>query len=190
MAERVAALAAQPGMPAGTLALAETLHLSVLPPRPVVLFRLGPRSLKSAGEIRIAGRPLPLAVNSWGGDDPVYCRIGPDAWFLISAQQDADKLVAAASAGGRRRSHAIADVSDAWVTLALEGALAAPLLARGCGLDLSEGVFGQSACTRIRFADLPVLLRRVSHERFELWVDRPAATWLHDWLQDAAAALV
>jgi heterotetrameric sarcosine oxidase gamma subunit len=190
MAEPVATIAAQPGLPAGTVPLAETLHLSVLPPRAVVLFRLGLRSQESAGEIRIAGRPLPLAVNSWGGDDPIYCRIGPEAWLLVSAQMDAEKLAAAASAGGRRRSHAVADVSDAWVTLALEGPLAAPMLARGCGLDLSEGVFGHGACTRLRFAELPVLLRRVSQERFELWVERPAAAWLYDWLRDAAAALV
>lgn len=190
MAEPVATLAAQPGLPAGTLALSETLHLSVLPPRSVVLFRLGPRSQGSAGEVRIAGRPLPLAVNTWGGDDPVYCRIGPDAWLLVSAQMDAGQLAAAASAGGRRRSHAVADVSDAWVAFALEGVHAAPLLARGTGLDLSEGVFGHGACSRLRFAELPALLRRVSQERFELWVERPAAAWLHGWLRDAAAGLV
>ncbi|HXV40752.1 MAG TPA: sarcosine oxidase subunit gamma family protein [Steroidobacteraceae bacterium] len=190
MAEPVATLFAQSALPAGGRVLADTLHLQVLPPRTVIVLKLGARSQKSAGDIRIAGRPLPLAVNTWSGDDPVLCRLGPDAWMLLSAQHGAAELVDAVILGCKRRSFAATDVSDAWVTFALEGPQATEVLARGCGLDFSEPVFGHGACTRTRFAQLPVLLRRISHERFELMVDRSAASWLHEWLQDAAGLVV
>jgi heterotetrameric sarcosine oxidase gamma subunit len=190
MAERFAALLEQSALPAGGRVLAETLHLAILPARAVVLLKLGARAQGSAGEIRIAGRPLPLAVNRWSGDDPVFCRVGPDAWLLVSAQHGAGDLMEAVRLGCKRRSCAATDISDANVTLAIEGPQAADLLARGCGLDLADAAFGQDACARTRLAQLPVVLRRVSHERFELTVDRSAAQWLLDWLQDAAAGVV
>jgi len=190
MAEQVAVLVAQSALPAGGRVLADTLHLQVLPPRTVIALKLGARSQKSARDVRIAGRPLPLAVNSWSGDDPVFCRIGPDAWMLLSAQHGSGDLMDAVHMGCKRRSFASTDLSDAWVAIALEGPQAAEVLARGCGLDFSEPVFGHGACTRTRLAQLPVLLRRVSHERFEMLVDRSAAAWLHEWLQDAAGLVV
>lgn len=190
MAERIAEFTAQSAMPAGGQVLSEMLHLTVLPPRTAVLLRLGTRSQKTAGAIRIADRSLPLAVNTWSGDDPVSCRTGPDSWILISAQHAAADILDAASVGCRRRSFAATDVSDAWVTLALEGPQAAAVLARGCGLDFADSTFGQNACARTRLAQLPVLLRRVSHERYEIAVDRSAAQWLHQWLRDAAVAVV
>ncbi|MGQ0383710.1 MAG: sarcosine oxidase subunit gamma [Gammaproteobacteria bacterium] len=190
MTEKVSALIAHSGLAAGGRVLAEALHLSVLTPRTVLVFRLGARAQKSAGDIRVAGRPLPLAVNSWSGDDPVFCRVGPDAWTILSAQHEAAELTEAVAAGCKRRSHAVTDVSDAWVTIAIEGPQAAELLARGCGLELSESAFGHNSCTRTRVAELPVLLRRVSQDRFELMVDRSAAAWFHGWLEDAAVAVI
>lgn len=190
MAERLASLVPESALPAGGRVLGDTLHLAVLPARAIVLLRLGARSQRNAGDIRIAGRPLPLAASRWNGDDPVFCRTAPDAWLLMSAQHAAADLVEAARDGCGRRSFAATDVSDAHVALAVEGPQAVDLLARGCGLDLADAVFGQDACTRTRLAQLPVMIRRVSHERYELLVDRSMAAWLHDWLLDAAAALV
>jgi sarcosine oxidase subunit gamma len=80
-------------------------------------------------------------------------------------------------------------VSDSLVTLWIEGASAPALLARGCGLDLSVGAFGSQACARTRLAQLPVLIRRATPERFECVVDRSVAQWLYDWLVDSAAGL-
>lgn len=190
MAEKIAVLVGQSALPAGGRVLGETLHLSVLPARAVVLLRLGARSQKNAGDIRIAGRPLPLAANSWSGDDPVVCRTAPDAWMIISAQHPAEDLLDAAQSGCKRRSFAAADVSDACVTIAIEGPQATDVLARGCGLDFSARAFGQDVCARTRLAQLAVVLRRVNDERFELLVDRSSAAWLHDWLLDAATAVV
>jgi heterotetrameric sarcosine oxidase gamma subunit len=83
----------------------------------------------------------------------------------------------------------VTDVSDAFVTVVIEGPLAAALFARGCGLDLSIEAFGHAAVSRTRLAQLPVLLRRVTSERFECAADRSAAKWLYDWFEDAANVL-
>jgi len=116
-------------------------------------------------------------------------RIAPDSWLVESALHEAADLVAAVRAGCGRRSYAVTDVSDTFVTIAVEGTLAAALLARGCGLDLSHGAFGSAACARTRLAQLPVVLRRVNSERFECLVDSSAAQWLSGWMEDAAEGL-
>lgn len=189
MPEPIATLVGESSLPAGGHVFSDALRLSVLPPRVMLHLQIGARSLKSVGAIRVAERPLPLPQNSWNGEDPVFCRIAPNAWLIQSALHEAGDLLHAMRRGCGRRSFTVTEVSDAYVTLALEGALAAPLLARGCALDLSPAVFGDHACTRTRLAQLPVVLRRTGPERFECVVDRSTAQHLHDWLRDAAVAL-
>jgi heterotetrameric sarcosine oxidase gamma subunit len=189
MPEPVASLVAQSSLPAGGWVHSDALELSVLPQRTVLRLQLGARSQKSINALRIAGRTMPVAMNTWSGDDPVFARVAPDTWLVHSALHEATDLLPAVRTGCGRRSYAVTEVSDAFVTLAVEGAHAAALLARGCGLDLALESFGHAACSRTRFAQLPVVLRRVTSERFECLVDRCAAQWLHDWLEDAAASV-
>ncbi len=189
MPEPIAILLARSTLPAGGRVVSDALRFSVLPLRTILRLQLGARSQKTAGALRIAGRSLPVAMNSWMGDDPVFMRIAPDTWIVESALHAAADALPAVRTGCGRRSFAVTDVSDAYVTIAVEGALATALFARGCGLDLSPEAFGNSACTRTRLAQLAVVLRRVTSERFECLVDRSAAQWLHDWMEDAAEGL-
>lgn len=189
MPEPIASLVAKSSLPAGGRVFSDTLRLTILPPRTVMRLQLGPRSQRTAASLRIAGRAIPVAMNTWSGDDPVFCRIAPDSWLLESALHQAVDLLPAVRAGCGRRSFAVTDVSDACVTIVVEGAQAPALFARGCGLDTSTEAFGQSACTRTRLAQLPVVLRRVTGERFECLADRSTAQWLWDWLEDAAEGL-
>jgi sarcosine oxidase subunit gamma len=189
MPEPIASLIAKSSLPAGGRVFSDTLRLAILPPRTVLRLQLGSRSQKTVASLRIAGRPLPAGVNTWGGDDPVFCRVAPDTWLIESALHAAADLLPAVRTGCGRRSFTVTDISDAFVTVTVEGAQARELLARGCGLDLSSGAFGNSACSRTRLAQLPVVLRRVTLEKFECAVDRSAAHWLYDWLQDAAEGL-
>lgn len=189
MPEPIAILLARSGLTAGGRVVSDALRFSVLPQRTLLRLQLGARSQKSVAALRIAGRPLPVAMNAWSGDDPVFMRIAPDTWLAESALHEAADLLPAVRTGCGRRSFAVTDISDALVAIAVEGALAAALLARGCGLDLSPGAFGNAACARTRLAQLPVVLRRVNSERYECLVDRPAAQWLYDWMEDAAQGL-
>ena len=189
MPELITSLVAPSGLLAGGQVFSDTLRLSVLPARAVVRLQLGARSQKSVVSLKVAGRPMPVAMNSWSGDDPVICRIAPDTWLLLSALHEASEIIPAVRTGCGRRAYAVTDISDSLVTLWIEGTDAQALLARGCGLDLSSGAFGSQACTRTRLAQLPVVIRRATPERFECVVDRAAAQWLYDWLVDAAAGI-
>ena len=189
MPEPVASLVAQSSLPAGGRVFSDQLKLSVLPSRTILRLQLGARSQKTVNAMRIAGRTLPVAMNSWSGDDPVFCRIAPDTWLLVSALHEASDLLPAVRAGCGRRSYVVTDVSDAFATLVIEGSLAAALLARGCGLDLSIEAFGHAAVTRTRLVQLPVVLRRVTSERFECLADRSVVQWLYVYLEDAATGV-
>jgi sarcosine oxidase subunit gamma len=179
----------QSSMPAGGRVFSDTLRLTVLPARTVIMLRLAGQAPKGIGTLKIAGRPVPSAMNTWSGDDPVICHIAPHTWLLFSALHEAPELLDAVRTACGKKPCAIADLSDAYVTLALDGARAALVLARGCSVDFAPGAFGPDACTRTRLAQLPVVVRRVTAERFECVVDRSAAQYLFDWMQDAAAGL-
>jgi sarcosine oxidase subunit gamma len=189
MPEKIAALMPQSSMPAGGRVFSDALRLTVLPTRSVIQLRLASQAPKGIGTLKIAGRPVPQAMNTWSGDDPVICRIAPDTWLLLSALHEAADLIDAVCSSCSRRPCAITDLSDAFVTIALDGPRAAEILARGCSIDLAPTVFGSDACARTRLAQLPVIVRRVTHERFECVVDRSAAQYLFDWMQDVAAGL-
>lgn len=159
-----------------------------LPPRASVRLQVSVRALPAATVV-MGGAALPDQPNTWIGDDPIIWWVSPDAWLLQSASQDGGTLTAATRAASANLPCAVTDLSDALVTFALEGPQAIGVLARGCGLDLRAGSFGVKACARTRLAQLPVLIRKSASARFELVVDRAAAQYLQDWLQDAAAGV-
>lgn len=187
MAESIRTLMEQSALPAGGRVYDDVLRLTVLLPRTVVQLRFPQKSQKSLGKLQIADRPMPEAMNTWLGEDPVICRIAPDTWLLLSGRHGATDLADAARTACAKRPFAITDLSDAHATIVVEGLRALDILVRGCGLDFAA--FGNDACTRTRFAQVPVLLRRAASDRYELLVDRAVAKYLYDWLQDAAAGL-
>jgi heterotetrameric sarcosine oxidase gamma subunit len=189
MPEQVSTLMPQSSLLAGGQVFSDALRISVLPARAIVRLQLGARSQKTVNALKVAGRPMPVTMNTWSGDDPVICRVAPDTWLLMSALHEAAEIIPAVRTGCGRRSYAVTDVSDSLVTLWIEGTAAQALLARGCGLELSVSAFGAQACTRTRLSQLPVILRRATPERFECVVDRSAAQWLYDWFVDAAGGL-
>jgi heterotetrameric sarcosine oxidase gamma subunit len=187
MPDPIRSLVGQSALPAGGRVYGDLLRLDVQLQRTVVLLRLAQDSQKSLGRLRIADRPVPETMNTWLGEDPVYCRVAPDSWLLISARHDSAELADAARTACAKRACAVTDLSDAHVGIVVEGPHALDLLVRGCAVDFAA--FGDDACARTRFAQLPVMLRRASPDRFELLVDRAVAKHLFDWLQDAAAGL-
>jgi sarcosine oxidase, subunit gamma len=157
------------------------------PPRASVRLQVAVRALPVASAI--GGVTLPDRPNTWSGTDPIVWWVSPDAW-LVQSIHEGDGLAARLRSDCMRLPCAITDLSDALVTFALEGADAAAVLARGCGIDLRAGSFGMQSSARTRLAQLPVLIRKTGSTRFELVVDRSAAQYLQDWLVDAAAGLV
>jgi sarcosine oxidase, subunit gamma len=189
MPEPTTSLVAQSAIPSGGRVFSDSLRLAIPPQRVTLRLQVGARSLDTVNAIRIAGRPLPITANSWTGTDPVISRIAPDTWLVQSALHDAAELLEAVRKGCGRRMFVVMDLSDAYVTMTVEGAQSTAVLARGCGLDLSLDTFNTSSCTRTRLAQMPVVVRRASFERFECIVDRSYAQYLYDWFQDAATGL-
>jgi heterotetrameric sarcosine oxidase gamma subunit len=189
MPEPVSTLVAQSGLAAGGRVFSDALKFTILPTRTILRLQLGARSQKSAGSLRIAERPLPVAMNTWSGEDPVIARIAPDTWLLFSAWHEAGELLPAVRTACGRRSYAVTDISDSLVTLAIEGAIAPLVLARGCGIDFAGEAFGNFACARTRLAGLAVVLRRVASDKVECVVDRSSAQWLYEWMEDVAEGL-
>jgi heterotetrameric sarcosine oxidase gamma subunit len=189
MPETINILVPRSSLPPASQTLADELRLSVLAPRAIVQLQVATRSMKTIGAVRIGDRELAEPQNSCKGDDPANCRIAPDTWLILSSRLESPDLEAAVVKACARRACAVTDLSDASVTLALDGPRAVEVLARGCGLDLSFKAFGTNACIRTRFAQLPVVLRRLSDQRFEFIVDRSTAQYLFDWIRDAATCL-
>jgi heterotetrameric sarcosine oxidase gamma subunit len=189
MPEPVSTLVAQSGLAAGGRVFSDALKVTILPTRAILRLQLGARSQKSAGSLRIAERPLPVAMNTWSGEDPVIARIAPDAWLLLSAWHEAGELLPAVRTACGRRSYAVTDISDSLVTLSIEGPLAPLVLARGCGIDFAAESFGNFACARTRLAGIAVVLRRVASDKVECVVDRSSGQWLYEWMEDVAEGL-
>ena len=180
---------AQPALPEGGQLLSTWLQLHVQPVRASVRLQVASRSVSAATAIAIRDVALPPQPNTWAGTDPVICRIAPDAWLLQSRRDSGGDLAAATRSKSEAFSRAVTDLSDALVTLELDGPDAYALLARGCGLDLSPPGFGARACARTRLAQCAVLVRHAAPARIELTIDRALAHYLYGWLLDAAGGL-
>jgi sarcosine oxidase, subunit gamma len=161
--------------------------ITQLPPRASVRLQVSARALPVAATV-LGGIALPALPNTSTGDDPVICWIAPDAWLVQSTCEGAE-LAGRLQADFLDLPSAVTDLSDALVSIALDGPDAAAVLARGCGLDLRPAAFAVQSCARTRLAQLPVLIRRTETLRFELVVDRSAAQYLHGWLVDAVAGI-
>ena len=186
MADPIRSLSSLAALPPAERLYDDWLRLAVLPARTILRLQLAV-SARQPGKVRLPGQRLPEAMNSFIGENPVVARIAPDSWLFIAAWHAGPALMAALRAACARLPFALTDLSDAHVTIAVEGPRAIPVLARGCGIDLET--LAADACLRTRFAQLPAVLRRAAADRYELIVDRPVAKWLFDWLQDAAAGL-
>ena len=158
-----------------------------LPARASVRLQFSARALPAADTI-VGGIALPHAPNTWAGGDPIAWWVAPDAW-LIQSLRDDDGLATRLRSDAASLPCAVTDLSDALVTIGLEGPDAGAVLARGTAIDLRAGSFGVQSCARTRLAQLPVLIRRPAASRFELVVDSSAAQYLQDWLMDAAAGI-
>lgn len=115
----------------------------------------------------------------------------PDAFLLDAGSAEAAAGLAcelrAALAGRHAACHPIA---DARACFGVAGAAAAGLLAKGTGIDLDPRVFVPGSAALSRLASLPALIvRRDAAPAFAIFVDRPAGTYLWDWLTDAARSV-
>lgn len=119
------------------------------------------------------GLPRPNQVT---GAKPSCLWVGPGQYLLRGAWLD-----------GLDANAAVADQSDAWAVVAIEGDQIADVLARLVPIDLRLSVFpvGQTARTLVNH--MPASVTRISETRIEVMVMRSMAQTLVHEISDAAA---
>jgi heterotetrameric sarcosine oxidase gamma subunit len=151
---------------------------------------------RSGGTItRLEGRRSGLALTgclaAWGIADlpasgrcengaSVLLPVGPDIWFLL----------ADAPAPTEGAFDLALDMTGAWTRIAISGANASVLLAKGCAIDLHPRMFAAGACAAAGFAGMRTAIWRTEAGGFELLVGRSYALSLWEWLVDAASEYV
>lgn len=111
--------------------------------------------------------------------------LGPNEWLVVAGE--GEQLAAALDAALAGLHVSVTDISDARAVIALSGAQARDVLAKGCPLDLHPRSFGPMRCAQSRLAKVAVLIdQRDDAPSYDLYVLRSQARYLWRWLDDAA----
>lgn len=111
--------------------------------------------------------------------------LGPEEWLLLAPDAQAPEVVAALVGA----APSVVEVSDAWVSLLVEGPGAARLLSAGCPLDLHANAFPVGMATRTVLGSVGILLWRRGDTAWHLEVGRSYAAHARAFLAEAARGL-
>ena len=113
--------------------------------------------------------------------------LGPDEWLIIAPAGEERVLVPALRAALADRHAAVVDVSESRTVIAVSGAHARDLLAKGCTLDLHPRAFKVGACAQTGLGRAGALLHLLDETpTFEITILRSFADYMWVWLADAA----
>ena len=113
--------------------------------------------------------------------------LGPDEWLLTAPAGEERVLVPAIRAALGDRHAAVIDLTESRTVIAVSGAPARDLLAKGCTLDLHPRAFKVGACAQSGLARAGALLHLVDETpTFEITILRSFADYMWVWLADAA----
>ena len=133
----------------------------------LVRLRVSPSAADHAAScLDIGTQPL-----TWSLGDPEALWVGPGQWLLVArarAPEDVLHWIDAQLAGVL---HHACDVSSAFSCVTLDGHAVRTVLATMSGIDYHATAFGTDSCRPTRLAGLPVVVRSLSVQSFELFVD-------------------
>lgn len=165
------------------------LRLLPLPTRGLLSFQVSRQSAGALAALRSTlGFELPSRPNSATSHCDVHCLwVAPRYWVIDSELTAAAQLFAglAAQARGLEDTARVTRSGDCLDSLVLSGTAATALLAKGCAVDLRNTVAPANTALRTRFADVPIILHKVSATLFRLHVDVSLTHYLWLWLADA-----
>jgi sarcosine oxidase subunit gamma len=154
------------------------------------ILRLRGRHTEGAGRERaaaLAGQRLPSRVGETQADSTRVLCLGPRDWLLVSNQYAPCTLRRSLEPDWASEGLVLVDMSEGLAVLEVQGTASRELLAKGCGLDLHPRRFPVGHCARTRFAQIAGVIDCLGEpSRFELFVVRSYADYLHAWLRDAA----
>ena len=180
-AERFAALSAATGseLSIRELAFVSQINLRADPKDANVMQRLA----------EALGFALPVVPNTVAakGDRRVLW-LGPDEWLLVGPDGQQMAFEQALRTGLNGGFGSIVDVSANRTLLEIRGPKAHKLLAHGVPIDLEARSFGPSRCAQTLLAKAQVIVEGISAgPAFYLYVRTSFASYVADWLLDAAA---
>lgn len=144
------------------------------------------------------GLALPLRANTASlGEAGQLLWLGPDEWVLklppngahYQHPGPAEAMEATLRSALIGQHVSLVPVGHCFITLAVQGAGAADLLARGCPLDFHPRAFAAGAVAQSHVAKAgATIVCLAAGTHFELTVHRSFADYLYRWLCEAGAA--
>jgi sarcosine oxidase subunit gamma len=134
------------------------------------------RPLTGAAAVPVAGRLQAYAAGK------IFRTTDTQYWVLTSTAP----LAAALASGVPASAGAALPLTHSRVRVALEGAAARAVLARGIAIDLHPAVFRIGDFAQTGLHHTGILLERSADHRYELYLPRTFAAFLWEWLVDAA----
>ena len=132
-------------------------------------------------------RRLPVIPNTAVGFDPVALWMGPEDWLVYSVSLTADQILDSLRDIITAAPLIATDASPASIVLELRGPRALDILMRDCTLDLEGGAIQAGACAQTSFAQVSVLIHRLAGDNaWRMFVERPVAMHVFEWLSDTA----
>lgn len=180
-ADRFAAISAATG---GDLSIRELPYLSQ------VNFRANPTDFDLMNRVMssLGGLALPLVPNTvMSRGDGHALWLGPDEWLLVGPDGTQAAFREALEAGLAGAFGSIVDVSASRTVLEIRGSKARDLLAHGVAIDLDPRSFGLGRCAQTLLAKAQVIIERPDDSVFRLYARTSFASYVADWLLDAAA---
>jgi sarcosine oxidase subunit gamma len=165
------------------------ITLSERPFRAMLNLRGDPGDAGFLSAVRAAaGLELPLEPNATRRAGSVTALwLGPDEWLITAPADEQRVLVPALRASLGERHAAVVDLTESRTVIAVSGAHARDLLAKGCTLDLHPRAFPVGACAQTGLARAGVVLHLVDETpTFEITILRSFADYMWVWLADAA----
>lgn len=138
---------------------------------------------------RVLGIDLPVESNTTSTDGARHVLwLGPDEWLVVAPDGDAAAIEMTVHEALSPDWGSVVDVSANRTVIEVSGSRARELLSKGCSLDLHPRTFRPGMCAQTLLAKTAVILWQSDDvPTFNILVRASFATYLADWLTDAAA---
>ncbi len=139
----------------------------------------------------VLGCDLPALANTWSsGGDVAVLWLGPDEWLVVAPDRRNEMQVEQLRAALGGLHHSVTDLSANRTVIEIAGSDARVVLAKGCPIDLHGSAFKPPQVAQTLLAKSQVILQCVeARPLFRLFVRLSFASYVSEWLLDAAAEL-
>jgi sarcosine oxidase subunit gamma len=140
-----------------------------------------------AGALAFALPVTPNTVASKGDRRAMW--LGPDEWLIVEPDGGQTALERGLRDALGEAYGAVTDVSANRTLLEIRGSMARDLLAHGVSIDLDARSFGPGRCAQTLLAKAQVFVERRDESAFVLYVRASFASYVANFLLDAAAGI-